>query len=335
MSPSDPHQPFLAPTHATQSPKHASSGAPLKTALDDLGETLDLRRILHILLRRWWIIALITGTASIATAGYVMRLPKIYESRAVIQVQQQEQQVVKIDNITEENLTAQDFINTVVQSLSSRKLMLRVIGANNLRKNPMFVTPGSSPTDIQLADKLRGKVSVQLRKGTRLIDITVSDTDPVMARDLATSLVAQFLRETIDQRVSVSQVASEFLTQEAEKLKKKLEESESKLQIYKEEKQAVSLAMAAGTLPRMRKKRKRLRRVEWKIVPAGLGRRFWPVSHSSPPRSFWTPWRASGPWRKSRRFLFPKCLPTPCPCLPSAGRKRFFCPKPLWMPAGG
>ena len=241
MSPSDPHQPFLAPTHATQSPKHASSGAPLKTALDDLGETLDLRRILHILLRRWWIIALITGTASIATAGYVMRLPKIYESRAVIQVQQQEQQVVKIDYITEENLTAQDFINTVVQSLSSRKLMLRVIGANNLRKNPMFVTPGSSPTDIQLADKLRGKVSVQLRKGTRLIDITVSDTDPVMARDLATSLVAQFLRETIDQRVSVSQVATEFLTQEAEKLKKKLEESESKLQIYKEEKQAVSL----------------------------------------------------------------------------------------------
>jgi succinoglycan biosynthesis transport protein ExoP len=241
MAPSESQHHPLAQPHASVTLKHPSPGAPLKSALEDLGESLDFMRIFHVLIRRWWIVALITGAATIATAGYVMRLPKIYESRAVIQVQQQEQQVVKIDNITEENLTAQDFINTVVQSLTSRKLMLRVIEANKLRKNPAFVAPGSNPTDIQLADKLRAKVSVQLRKGTRLIDITVSDTDPVMARDLATSLVSHFLRETIDQRVSVSRVASDFLSQEAEKLKKKLEESESKLQVYKEEKQAVSL----------------------------------------------------------------------------------------------
>jgi capsular exopolysaccharide synthesis family protein len=170
-----------------------------------------------------------------------MRLPKIYDSCAVIQVQQQEKQVVKIDNVSEENLSSQDFLNTIVESLTSRKLMLRVVQSSQLLQNHDFTSPGATPTEIQLADKMRGKVRVQLRKGTRLIDITVEDTDPVLARDLASALVTQFLRETIEQRVSVSQVASDFLSLEAEKLKKKLEESELKLQSYKEEKQAVSL----------------------------------------------------------------------------------------------
>lgn len=235
-------QPSHLPTHQPQ--PHGQKvhlPVPVQSALEEVGAAIDLRRIFHLLIRRWWIIALITGIATIATIGHVMRLPKIYESRAVLQVQQQEQQVVKIQGVTEENPSTLDFINTVVQALTSRNLMLRVVEAEKLRDNPAFVAPGSNPTDIQLADKMRGKVRVQLRKGTRLIDITVEDTDPVMARDLASSIVKEFLRENISQRVSVSQVATDFLAEEAEKLKRKLEESETKLQRYKEEKQAVSL----------------------------------------------------------------------------------------------
>jgi capsular exopolysaccharide synthesis family protein len=230
------------PTHQPQTHGHkVPLPSPVQSALDEFGAAIDFRRIFHLLIRRWWIMAIITGIATLATIGYVMRLPKIFESRAVLQVQQQEQQVVKIEGVSQENPSTLDFINTVVQALNSRNLMLRVVQANNLRNNPAFVAPGSNPTDIQLADKMRGKVKVQLRKGTRLIDITVEDADPVLARDLATSIVKEFLRENISQRVSVSQVATDFLAEEAEKLKRKLEESESKLQRYKEEKQAVSL----------------------------------------------------------------------------------------------
>jgi capsular exopolysaccharide synthesis family protein len=235
------HHPQFQPHILGPQGQRLHGATPVRSALEDLGDSIDFRRIYHTLLRRWWVIALFTGIVTISTIGYVMRLPKMYESRAVIQIQQQEKQVVKIDNVNDENLSAQDLLNTIVESLTSRKLMLRVVEASQLKQNPSFVLPGSTPTEIQLADKMRAKVRVQLRKGTRLIDIIVEDTDPVFARDLASSLVTQFLRENIDQRVSVSQVASDFLTQEAEKLKKKLEESELKLQAYKEEKQAVSL----------------------------------------------------------------------------------------------
>ena len=49
------------------------------------------------------------------------------------------------------------------------------------------------------------------------------------------------MRQTIEQRMAAAQVASDFLRDEAEKLKTKLEASEEKLQKYKEEQNAVSL----------------------------------------------------------------------------------------------
>jgi capsular exopolysaccharide synthesis family protein len=209
--------------------------------MEDLGSMLDFRHIYHLLLLRWWVIAIITGVCTLAAAGWVMRQPKIYEARAVLQVQQQEQQISQIEGVVQDNPSSIDFINTVVQALTSRNLMIRVVDANRLRENPAFTAPGSRPTEIQLADKLRSKVKVALRRGTRLIDITVSDRDPVMARDLASSVVREFLKENFSQRLAVSKVATEFLKEEADKLKKKLEESELKLQRYKEQNRAVSL----------------------------------------------------------------------------------------------
>ncbi len=232
------HLPTHHPPHGAHRP-HLPPG--LQGAMEDLGSMLDLRHIYHLLLLRWWVIAIITGICTMAAAGWVMRQPKIYEARAVLQVQQQEQQISQIEGVVQDNPSSIDFINTVVQALTSRNLMIRVVDANRLRENPAFTAPGSHPTEIQLADKLRSKVKVALRRGTRLIDITVSDRDPVMARDLASSVVREFLKENFSQRLAVSKVATEFLKEEADKLKKKLEESELKLQRYKEQNRAVSL----------------------------------------------------------------------------------------------
>ena len=85
------------------------------------------------------------------------------------------------------------------------------------------------------------KVNVSSRRNTRLVDIQVEDEDPVFARDIAASFVREFLRENFAQRLTVSSVATDFLQEEAEKLKTKLEASERKLQAYKQQNQAVSL----------------------------------------------------------------------------------------------
>ncbi len=212
--------------------------------LDAVGELLDFRHLYHLLLQRWWVVAAAIASGLGLALVYLLVTPRVYESRAVLQVEQADKKVVQMDDVREVNPSTLDFMNTVVQALTSRNLLLRVVDANNLRSNPDFAPPrrdGRPHSDIELADRLEEKTTVKLRRLTRLVEITVEDEDPVLARDLAASFVKEFLRENFRQRMSASSLASEFLKEEAEKLKKKLEEAELKLQRYKEENQAVSL----------------------------------------------------------------------------------------------
>lgn len=212
--------------------------------LQAVGDLLDIRHLYHLLLQRWWLVACAVGLGLSLSLVYLIFTQKIYESRAVLQVEQADKKVVQMDDVREVNPSTLDFMNTVVQALTSRNILLAVVEQNKLRSNEYFAPPrrdGRSYTDIEVADLLADKTTVKLRRLTRLVEITVEDRDPVLARDLAQSFVREFMRENFRQRMSASSLAGEFLRDEADKLKKKLEESELKLQRYKEENQAVSL----------------------------------------------------------------------------------------------
>jgi len=208
------------------------------------GEQVDFERLFNLLRAKAWLIAVVAVVVVLAALVYVIRSPKIYESRALIQVEQSTQKVVNIAEVAQENPQTPDFVNTVVQALTSRKLLLRVVYACGLDKDPSFAPPkpdGRPYSEIQLADRLDSKVSVQLLRGTRLVELDVEDQSPEMAQKIASSFIREFLRENFDQKIALSRVANEFLQDEAQKLKTKLEESERKLQAYKEENKAVSL----------------------------------------------------------------------------------------------
>jgi polysaccharide biosynthesis transport protein len=121
---------------------------------------------------------------------------------------------------------------------------LRVAHAVGLEKDSKIFPPlpdGRSYTDATIAKAMRQRVSAALRRGTRLIDISAEDEFPERARDVADAVVKQFLRQTFEQQFSVSRLASDFLQEQADKLKAKLDQSEQNLQAYKERNNAVSL----------------------------------------------------------------------------------------------
>lgn len=220
-------------------------------SLPHLEEIFDVRRLYFLILGHIVPVALFIILGMIITGALLLRLPDIYESRAVLQVEQQEKKVLKTEKVTDETPANVDFVNTVVQALTSRNILLRVVKANHLEKNPDFAKPradGTPYTDNQLAIIMEKKVKVKLRRLTRLIDITVEDTDPELACTLAKSMVREFLREGFEQRLSVSHVADDYLKEEAAKLKDKLEKSEQELQAYKEKNNAVSLEQSQNII---------------------------------------------------------------------------------------
>ena len=209
-----------------------------------INEFIDFPRIANLVRAKLWIIAAIVAVTFLAAVVYVLRAPKIYESRAVLQVSQELQKVTKIEGVSGERPDTGDYLNTVVEGFTSRKLMLRVIRSLGLESDPKFAPPkkdGSPYTEIELADRMSGKLAVSLRRNTRLINVTTFDEDPEMARKLATTFVQEFLHETYEQRRSAARLAHQFLREESRQLKGQLEEAERKLQAYKESNRTVSL----------------------------------------------------------------------------------------------
>ena len=209
-----------------------------------LVELVDFHRIANLIRAKLWIIAAIAGIIFLAAVVYILRAAKIYESRAVLQVSQEAQKVTKIEDVSGEKPDSGDYLNTVVEGFTSRKLMLRVIRALGLENDPNFAPPkedGSRYTEIELADLMSAKLAVSLRRNTRVINVTTFDEDPEMARKLAETFVQEFLHETYEQRRSAARIAHQFLREESRQLKAQLEEAERNLQAYKESNKAVSL----------------------------------------------------------------------------------------------
>jgi succinoglycan biosynthesis transport protein ExoP len=204
------------------------------------GSGFDFGYYLHLLLRYIWLFLAIVLIAAAAGAYMALRQPQKYTATAVIQVEQQEQRVLRTEEAI--RLEAPDYMTTIVATLTGDSFLVRVAKAANLLNDPEFFKPRPEPySDAEIADRMRMLVSASVRRLTRLIDVSVTDTSPERAKLIAETVVKEFIRQAIEQRMAVAGVANDFLRDEANKLKEKLEASEEKLQKYKEEQNAVSL----------------------------------------------------------------------------------------------
>ncbi len=197
----------------------------------------------HLLRRRAWLLITCLVVAAMSGAAWLSKTPKIYAARTVVQVEQSEQQVINIQSIAPEDLSTMELLKTIEQNFMSSDLLLRAVKNSGLATDPRFLQ-GAAPgalSDDSLLRRVSNQISVKLRRGTRLIDITAQHTSPEVAQILAQSLVKEYLRQGFEQRVATSKMANSFLFEEAARLKAKVESSEQKLQEYRERHDAVSL----------------------------------------------------------------------------------------------
>ncbi|HEX3445218.1 MAG TPA: Wzz/FepE/Etk N-terminal domain-containing protein, partial [Chthoniobacterales bacterium] len=153
----------------TNSPITPDSDSPVQGGGSPLLR-FDFGYLFRLMLSKAWFIILVVLLALSAAITYLIIAPKIYESWATIEVQQEAQKVTNIQDIDKEDYKNSDALKTVEQSLLSETLLLRVVKANGLDKDPIFAPPtkdGSAYSDIELAYLFKAKLSVLLRRGTR------------------------------------------------------------------------------------------------------------------------------------------------------------------------
>ena len=206
------------------------------------GNAFDLRELLQAILEKWWLVANVTLAFGLLGGFYIWRHTITYQARAVLQVEQEQKNLLSAQEVSQEDLRAAEVINTIAQNIKNTSVLLRVVRSNELTSDPSFLPRYTNHfSEINLAGALAGMVTVKLRPETRLIDITVAHPDAVMAQKLANSVAEESIRQNMDQRFSTTKAGKELLYAEAGKLKEKLEDSEKKLQDYKEQNQTISL----------------------------------------------------------------------------------------------
>ena len=202
------------------------------------------RNYYYLFLRRLWLILVVVAVGVGATWAWLQRQPFIYASTATIFVEQAEPRIVKMERVENDKMESAEFVLTAVQMLGSKELMLRAAKSLSLKKDFDTESRKSGAPKLsveELADALGDRVKARLRRLTRLIDVTAEDSDPKRAQIIAETVATEFLKQSYEQNAQLSTAAHEFLFQEVDRLKAKLEQSEQKLQKYREENQAVSL----------------------------------------------------------------------------------------------
>ncbi len=207
------------------------------------GAGIDFRELWYSLREGWKVLVLCLLFAVIAGVLYYLKEPKLYTARAIIQVEEHLQTVINVQEVMVEDFATAEMLKTVEQALGSRTLAKRVQKATKLSEDPLYgqTWMGKPKSENRMLDILIDRCEFKLRKGTRLIDLNVDDTDPARARRLAMGFIMEYKAQNLDQREEVTGSANDFLVKECERLRAKLEKSEHALQEYREKYGAVSL----------------------------------------------------------------------------------------------
>jgi capsular exopolysaccharide synthesis family protein len=147
----------------------------------------------------------------------------------------------------------------------------KVLDANQLlpAEGEVFTNGTQTVTREDIVTRYSKKVKSSLRRNTRLIDITVSLSQPQLAARLANGLVAHYLAQDAQVQQTATAGASTFLQEEADRLKKKLEASDQALQDYRKKVGAISLEQDQDIItPQLQDLNKRFTQVKADVIQA-------------------------------------------------------------------
>lgn len=237
---------------------------------DELAPTssFDFRVFYHTLLEKSWLVAICFVVGLLLTLGYLQRAPRIYAATVTLQVEQEEKKVFdRIQKFDSEDLRSQEVLRTIEQNLRSRPLLERVIDANKLIDNPALATEFGKPSKERLLSLLSKIIDVRLRRGTRLIDITVAHTIPDLTEKVANSLATEYRRQLTEQYSTNSGVAYSYLVDKRESSKSNLLSAEDALQAYRIKVNSASLEDQADTVrPKLKELATRVTDTETKRI---------------------------------------------------------------------
>lgn len=228
-------------------------------------ETLDLVRYWRAINRHRLGIALFVIAVGVLATVYAYSLPPVYRGTATVLLDPVKKKAVTNEEIYADYYgTTRDYYLTQTEIMKSRDYADRLVRVLNLTRHRDYdprqhqekgwiaslletfreeTAPARQPTDEEIREGVVGQVmgqfSFQPVRNTQLVKVSFASHDPVLAERAPNTLAMIYIVADLEAKAADVRSTNEFLTAQADELKKKLTDSEARLQQYRESKKIV------------------------------------------------------------------------------------------------
>lgn len=206
--------------------------------------TLDLGRLLGVVWKRLWLALLVAAAFVGVAVAYVTLAPKVYRSTAVIYVDPKSEGAVfdGIKGVHKASWDSLDSLKSMAEGIRNGTVILRVVDRLELRDDPTFLPPREGGyADAELVERIGRSVQAELRRGTRLIDVSVRDRSPQRARDMAAAFIEEFQNLIREQNLASASRSRATLETEAASQLARVHAAEELLQEFRRENADIAL----------------------------------------------------------------------------------------------
>ena len=212
-----------------------------------------MKRLAIDLLARWHWIALGLILGGLGAVFYLSKAPKLYQATVTMLVKERTATIMQKTDVADIDMRSIEAMNTVAARIKRIELMESVASRQDVRVLPGLMpkptnwwpewTPmGKSaaakpeaegvPPPTALAAAIGSWTSVSIRRGTRLMDITVEHPVPEVAKALAAAIAREYIAELIGNRSQGQSSAVSLLMESAKEARTTLQAAQNSLAIY-------------------------------------------------------------------------------------------------------
>lgn len=207
--------------------------------------------------KHWSIAVTIALGVTLAVSFRALREPKIYEASATVMFDPNPPRPLgqKVEAVVEMGSGTiwdnHEYYETQYKLIQSMRIALAVVSDLGLAHDGGFLsnTPAGKPApsmdvgEDEAAQVLRARLKVEPVRDSRLATIKLEDADPARAQRILSTLVDKYVELNLDDALTSTNQATEWLRGRLDNLKRDLESSEMALHDYKEDKSILSLSL--------------------------------------------------------------------------------------------
>ncbi|HEY3176819.1 MAG TPA: polysaccharide biosynthesis tyrosine autokinase [Candidatus Polarisedimenticolia bacterium] len=199
--------------------------------------------------RRWVIYSALLLVTGLVTLGSFLARP-IYTGSVQLQIEKHSPNVMPFqDVVSPYSDFRDDFYETQSRLIQSRSVARGVVRRLDLTKHPLFEvrrSPGGpelteDEIETMVAEKVSRKIRVELIRNSRLLNISVTSPDPIMAAGLANAVADAFMEFNARSVYNTTEQASESISRQVESLQNEISDKERRLQRYAREQEIIPL----------------------------------------------------------------------------------------------